>query len=85
MRVTSVDSAGPFTAQCPGPGRVAVNGWLCLYEAANTAGPVSVGNPGDGGTGVGTLGFTSYAPCASASCIYYGSYAVRAGDANDGL
>jgi len=84
-RVTSLDSEGPFTAQCPGPGRVAVNGWLCLYEAANNAGVVSVSNPANAVPGAGTLGFSTSALCPAASCIYYGTYAVRAGDANDGL
>jgi hypothetical protein len=84
-RVTSLAASGPFTAQCPGPGRVAVNGWLCLYEATGNTGPVTVSNPANAQFGAGTMGFSTYALCTTASCIYYGTYAVRAGDANDGL
>jgi len=84
-RISKLDSTGPFTPQCPGPGRVAVNGWLCLYETAADVGPVTLGDPSDAGLGVGTLGFTVSAPCVAASCVVYGTYAVRAGDANDGL
>lgn len=84
-RVSKLDSTGPFTPQCPGPGRVAVNGWLCLYETAGDVSPVAVADPSDASPGAGTLGFGLSAPCLAASCVVYGTYAVRAGDANDGL
>jgi hypothetical protein len=79
-RFTVLDSADPYTANCPGPGQVVPRGWLCVYT--NTQGGVTGlngYNASDGSDDTSTIGFGVYGNCTAASCYQYGSWAVRAG------
>lgn len=77
-RATVVPPGGS-TAQCPGVGQVAVNGWLCVYEAGifKVLG-AGVIDPATTTGGVNRDGFELSIGCDIGTCILEGTYAVRA-------
>jgi len=76
---TTVVPPGGSTAQCPGVGQVAVNGWLCVYEAGTfKVLAVSVFDPATTTSGVNRDGFELSFSCDTGTCIFEGTYAVRA-------
>lgn len=73
-----------FTPQCPGPGQVVPNRYLCVYlEHVGSVVGHRVIDPVTGQDGVAAMGFGVYSGCSGGNCVFFGSYAVRAGTAAD--
>ncbi|MFB9315084.1 hypothetical protein [Nocardioides plantarum] len=83
-RTTVLAPGASPTAECPGPGRVNPQGWLCIYTAQRgSIGTMYVYNPTDAGYGTSRTGFGLYASCSDTGCWAYGSWALRVGSSAD--
>jgi hypothetical protein len=83
-RITVLDEGAPYTAQCPGAGKVTPRLWLCIYTVSQGGvHGLNSYNATDGTDNTSTRGFAVYGNCGDAACWQYGTWALRVGTTAD--